>query len=102
GRVRLVREGVKRGKRACPECDAGFAALELRQRSDAGQAGFLRGLMAGFDEPGRRISNATASRGHASHTRQQPPLAKASISAANYLHIQPNLPRSYGDKSSCS
>jgi hypothetical protein len=30
------------------------------------------------------------------------PLAKASISSANYLHIHANPPPSYGDKSACS
>jgi DNA-binding XRE family transcriptional regulator len=38
----------------------------------------------------------------ASHEAGHSALAKASISRANYLHIHPNPPLSYGDKSVCS
>jgi hypothetical protein len=53
--------------------------------------------------PAEESSKRPRLTGYASHTRlQTAPFAKTSISSANYLHIHPNPPLSYGDKSACS
>ena len=69
---------------SCAECSVGFAALELRHRSD------------GVKQDCCAVSAA------ASHEASHSAFAKAPIFLPNYLHTHPNSPLSYGDESACS